>query len=72
MLVAATRNGARAMRRESDFGRLAEGKIADFVILSADPLADVRNWRRVDRVVRRGTVWSRDEILGDMEIPEGR
>jgi tetratricopeptide (TPR) repeat protein len=62
VIVAATHNGARAMRRESDFGTVERGKAADFVILPADPLADIRNLRRVERVVRGGDVWRRDQL----------
>lgn len=62
VLIASTRTGARAMGRADDFGTLEEGKIADLVVLDADPLADVRNLRRVRLVVRGGEVWTRDEL----------
>jgi len=61
VLAASTRNGARAMGR-TDFGTLEPGKHADLVILEADPLKDVRNWRRVRYVVRGGVVRSIDEF----------
>ncbi|NUR94083.1 MAG: amidohydrolase family protein [Kribbellaceae bacterium] len=37
-------------------GSVAAGKIADLVVLDADPLADIRNTRRVHTVVTRGRV----------------
>ena len=40
-IVAATRNGAIAARGLNDFGTLEPGKLADLVILTADPLADI-------------------------------
>ena len=58
VLVASTRNGARAMGRERDFGTIETGREADLVILGADPLKDVRNWRSVRYVVRGGVVRS--------------
>ena len=58
VLVAATRNGAAAMGRGADFGTVAPGKLADLVVLSGDPLADVRNWRCLRYVVRGGVVRS--------------
>jgi imidazolonepropionase-like amidohydrolase len=61
VLVASTRNGARAMGRD-DIGTLERGKIADLVVLDADPLADVANLRRVSLVVRGGRVWTRREL----------
>ena len=42
VLVAATRNAARAMGREAELGTIEIGKAADLVALGADPLADVR------------------------------
>src|SRR5262249_47185656 len=41
VLVSATRNGARAMRREKDLGTVEKGKLADLLVVGADPTADV-------------------------------
>ena len=41
---------------DPDFGTVADGMAADLVLLSADPLADIRNTRRIDRVMQAG-VW---------------
>ncbi|HEX6746291.1 MAG TPA: amidohydrolase family protein, partial [Longimicrobium sp.] len=61
VLVASTRNAARAMRR-TDIGTLEPGKLADLVVLDADPLASVANLRRVRLVARGGEVWTREEL----------
>lgn len=62
VIVAATRNGARAMRRERDFGTIEPGRVADLLVLGADPLADIRNVRRVERVIRAGTIHERSAL----------
>lgn len=62
VLVSATRNGARAMGREADLGTVEAGKVADLLVLGADPLADVANFRSVESVVRGGRVWEREEL----------
>ncbi len=59
VLVAGTRNAARAMGRAEDLGTLEPGKVADLLVLTADPLADVRNWRRVEAVMRGGRLHDR-------------
>jgi imidazolonepropionase-like amidohydrolase len=61
VLVASTRNGALAMGRDS-IGTLRVGMAADLVVLDADPLADVRNFRAVSLVARGGEVWTRREL----------
>ena len=52
VVVAATRTSADAMGRLNDLGTLERGKIADLVVLDADPLADIRNLRRVHQIMR--------------------
>jgi imidazolonepropionase-like amidohydrolase len=56
ILVAATKNAAAVMGREADLGTLAKGKYADIVILDADPVRDVRNMRRIFKVIKNGQV----------------
>ena len=55
-IVAATATGAGRMPPvgEADFGTLEAGKVADLVVLNADPLADIRNTLEIDRVMRLG------------------
>ena len=48
-LVAATGNAARVMGLD-ELGTLEPGRWADFVVLAADPLADIRNTRRIHAV----------------------
>jgi imidazolonepropionase-like amidohydrolase len=60
-LLAATRNGALLLGVDS-IGRIAPGKVADLVVLGSDPLADIRNTRKVERVMIRGNLLSADSI----------
>lgn len=43
-------------------GVLSVGAVADLVVLDADPLADVRNVRRIALVIRRGELYTRREL----------
>jgi imidazolonepropionase-like amidohydrolase len=56
-LQSATIHAARAVGRERDVGSLQVGRRADVVLLDADPLADIRNTRRVWRTVAAGVVY---------------
>jgi len=53
-IQAATINGARILRLDTQYGSLEAGKVADLVILNADPLADITNSRRIDSVWMNG------------------
>jgi len=55
-LVAATRNGAMACRGLDEFGTIEEGKVADLVLLDADPLTDIHNIRKQSLVMARGEI----------------
>jgi imidazolonepropionase-like amidohydrolase/Tol biopolymer transport system component len=56
-LQAATIDGARYLGLDRDLGSLEPGKLADLVVLSADPLADIRNTVKIDQVVLNGRVY---------------
>ena len=49
-LVASTGNAAKVMALDKEVGTLQPGKRADFVVLTADPLADIRNTRAIESV----------------------
>ncbi|MEK7329580.1 MAG: amidohydrolase family protein [Candidatus Eisenbacteria bacterium] len=68
VIVAATRNGARAMGRDADFGTVEAGKLADLVLVGGDPTRDVRNLRHVRWVVRRGVVRSLEEMRAAIRV----
>src|SRR5262249_14596759 len=51
-IVAATRDSADAAHINT--GLIAAGRNADFVVLNANPLADIANSRRIDKVYLRG------------------
>jgi imidazolonepropionase-like amidohydrolase len=52
-LVIGTRNSAQNLGL-TDLGTLAAGKSADFIVLDANPLDDIANTRRINRVYLRG------------------
>src|SRR6266446_6901978 len=63
VLRSATSNGAKAMGMEREIGTLAPGKLADLVILDADPLADVMNLGKIHRVIKDGRIFVPDELI---------
>ena len=74
-LQAATLNPARFLGREKDLGTVATGKIADLVLLDANPLDDIGNTRKISAVVFGGQLFSRatlDEMLAKIEVLASR
>jgi imidazolonepropionase-like amidohydrolase len=58
-LAASTRDAAKVLGAGEDRGTVEVGKLADLVVLEADPLADIRNTRRVVLVYKRGRLYHR-------------
>jgi imidazolonepropionase-like amidohydrolase len=48
--------------RIQDTGTLAKGKRADFIVLNANPLEDIRNMRKIDRVYLNGVKLDREAL----------
>lgn len=57
VIRAATMNAMRMIGREKELGSIEAGKQADLLILDANPLEDIRNVRRLYRVVKGGVVY---------------
>jgi imidazolonepropionase-like amidohydrolase len=56
VLVAATRNGARALHRDAELGTIEQGKLADVVLVRGEPWTDIADARDVAVVVQDGYV----------------
>ena len=69
-LQAATRNPARFLGKEKELGTVEKGKIADLMLLEANPLEDIRNTTKVNSVVVNGRLLDRktlDQLLVELE-----
>jgi hypothetical protein len=63
VLQAATINNARALKQDARLGSVAAGKVADLVILDADPTADIRNTRKIARIIHGGIACDPAKVL---------
>ncbi len=63
----ATINGARALGVSDHLGSVEVGKLADFIIITGNPLSDIRNTRSVHSVVKGGEVYQAAELLRSVE-----
>jgi imidazolonepropionase-like amidohydrolase len=69
-LQTATLNPARFLGMEDQLGTIEKGKLADLVLLDANPLDDIRNTQKIAGVVANGRYFSRadlDKMLAGVE-----
>ncbi|HET6555047.1 MAG TPA: amidohydrolase family protein [Dyella sp.] len=59
VIRSATLIGAEAAGQAQDMGSIAAGKLANFAVLSADPLKDLGNLRSIRMAVKRGHAYPR-------------
>ncbi len=70
-LQTATRNPAQFLGRLADMGTVEKSKVADLVLLDANPLADIGNTQKIRAVVLAGRYFSRadlDQMLKGIEV----
>ncbi len=69
-LQAATLNPAQALRAADSLGTVAPGKVADLVLLDADPLADIWHTTKIRAVVANGRYYDRAALDGLLRAAE--
>jgi imidazolonepropionase-like amidohydrolase len=62
-ILMATRDAAKIIGREKDLGTVEPGKLADLIVLNADPLSDLRNIRTVSVIVKGGKLYKTDDLI---------
>jgi len=65
VLRTATVNGAEVLGLADQLGSVAVDHLADLLIIDAHPLEDIKNVRKIDKVIADGRVFSLDELLSD-------
>jgi imidazolonepropionase-like amidohydrolase len=63
VLQTATVRAAEALGEGANLGSIEAGRLADLVILTGDPLADIKNARKVRAVIKNGQAYTLDELL---------
>jgi imidazolonepropionase-like amidohydrolase len=74
-LQTATSNPAKFLEMEASFGSVEPGKVADLVLLRANPLEDIRNTQKINLVIAHGRLFDRaalDQILMKVEAAARR
>jgi imidazolonepropionase-like amidohydrolase len=69
-LRTATLNPAKFLGREATLGTVEPGKVADLVLLDADPLADIASTTKIRAVISRGRLLDRPALDGMLKAAE--
>jgi imidazolonepropionase-like amidohydrolase len=62
-LRAATLTAAEALGKDKDLGSVEPGKLADMLIVEADPLADIRNASKIQLVIKGGKQYQPADLI---------
>jgi imidazolonepropionase-like amidohydrolase len=64
---AGTINNAKQFGLTQDYGTVEPGKVANLLLLTANPLETMRAWTSIDRVILRGAVIKRESLAAPRE-----
>lgn len=65
ILQSSTINGAKAVGKEKEFGSIQTGKLADVVLLNANPIDNIENLKKIDVVINKGKVLQPDSLIAE-------
>lgn len=61
-ITLATKNAAKVMRIDQDFGTIEKGKVADLIVLDNDPSEDIKNTRTIAVIYKAGLAVSKGPV----------
>jgi imidazolonepropionase-like amidohydrolase len=64
----ATLDAAKVMKRDSELGTIAPGKLADLILIDGDPVARISDVRRVVLTVKDGVVFEAAALYGAVGV----
>lgn len=63
LLQASTINAAKAVGKEKSWGSITAGKQANMVLLNANPLDSLSNWRKIDWIINKSAPFRPDSVF---------
>jgi imidazolonepropionase-like amidohydrolase len=68
VLRMATLTAAQIMKRDSELGSIAPGKLADLILVNGDPTTNISDIRKIDTVIKGGAVMYPSELYPAMGV----
>jgi imidazolonepropionase-like amidohydrolase len=63
IIQASTINGAKILNKENEFGTITIGKKATLILLENNPIENLDNITKINRVINRGVVFNPNELI---------
>lgn len=60
-------NGAHFLKKNDDYGTIAIGKVSDLVLLNANPLDDIKNSRKIFKVIKEKHIYDPQKITENLD-----
>ncbi|TYA57500.1 amidohydrolase family protein [Formosa maritima] len=68
IIQASTINGAKILNKENEFGTVSIGKKANLILLDNNPINDLENLTKIDKVINNGVIFNPNTLVE--ETPE--
>ncbi|MFB3386910.1 amidohydrolase family protein [Flavobacterium sp. LAR06] len=68
IIQASTINGAKILNKENIFGTVSVGKKANLILLDANPVDNIENFSKIDRVINNGVVFNPESIIEETPL----
>lgn len=65
ILTASTLNPAKILDKQKEFGSIAKGKKADLILLDENPVENLENLTKINKVINKGVVFNPKDLLKD-------
>lgn len=65
ILVASTINGAKILDKQNEFGSINIGKKANLILLDENPVENLENLTKINKVINKGVVFNPKDLLKD-------
>lgn len=65
ILTASTLNPAKILDKQLEFGSIAKGKKADLILLDENPVENLENLTKINKVINKGVVFNPKDLLKD-------
>ncbi|AXT19168.1 amidohydrolase [Flavobacteriaceae bacterium AU392] len=63
-------NGSKFLKKDKDYGVIAVGKVADLILLNANPLEDIKQTRNIYRVIKNNQEYNPKTIAEEINCPD--